>query len=197
MLEIEDFENPLTNTLGGAATYTGPTRLALEHGAIAFSGSIPHQTTVLSASTAGNIYRSEIPAAKKDWSGFDLFLLRMTSLFDVTSKDTISRGALPKFKLRIRFGKTSGGVGTSEVNQAQIDRRGIRAPNRPFFHEANVVDLGGTDQENVTKLALETLVIPLSAFSGVNWPDVREIEFEAGPDVPLPIFVDSLGVAHS
>ena len=131
----------------------------------------------------------------KDFSanGFNLLLLRMTSEFDVTSPATIRSGQFPKFKIRFRFGKPDGSVGSAEVDHRHIDTRGVRAPNRPFFRKICLC----STVLNVTKIVFDTLVIPLNRFRGVNWRDVQAVEFQAGPGTTAPIYVGSLAVARS
>lgn len=197
VLEIENFKNPSQNALGGSATYTTTSRIPFRHTAARQQGIVPHDidTFALKADTAGGTYRADIPPVYKDFSasGFDLLLLRMTSEFDVTSPATIRSGQLPKFKIRFRFGKPDGSVGSAEVDHRHIDIRGVRAPKRPFFHKICLC----STVLNVTKIVFHTLVIPLNRFRGVNWRDVQAVEFEAGPGTTAPIFVGSLAVARS
>jgi hypothetical protein len=195
VLEIENFDNPSQNALGGSITYTTTSRVHFRHTAALPQGIVPHDTFALKANTAGGIYRADIPSVHKDFSanGFNLLLLRMTSEFDVTSPATIRSGQFPKFKIRFRFGKPDGSEGSAEVDHRHIDTRGVRAPNRPFFHKICFC----STVLNVTKIVFDTLVIPLNRFSGVNWRDVRAVEFQAGTGTTAPIFVGSLAVARS
>jgi hypothetical protein len=211
-LEIESFEDPTHNALGGVAKYTSALYVSdFRGGASAglrtrFPLAIQHQIPVLRCDSSGAKYRADIPGAYRNFTDFDLLILRMASDFDLTSAAAISSGSLPNFKVRIFYGLATGGAaaGWAEASQGDIDTGGVRAPQRPFFHrdicEASPGAAPGTvliSTINVTKIALQTLAIPLSKFRGVTWNDVRAVEVEAGPGITAPLYVASLALVQS
>lgn len=210
MREIDNFEDFARNALSGNVTYpSAASHVRFEHAN--FAG-VPHQTRALSLDTNGAIYRSEIPAGHRNFSAFDLLMLRLANHFDCSSAQSISASRHQDFRVRIFYTPppdATGAVGpvvSAEADQRHLDTRGVRARNRPFFHQIAIcanASSGCTAPgdvptiHNVTKIAFDTVVIPLRHFSGVNWSDVRAIEIEAGPRWTAPLFVDSLAVAHS
>ena len=201
MLEIENFEVSATggpydqtrDLLNAAAALTDVSQIFFMGAVPPMSAlEVPHQTHVIRGDKAGAKYRAEIPPENRDCLGFDLLTFRLTSAFDLTSQDSINKGKFPDFKVRVFFGKTGGGTVTSaEVDQTAIDTTGVRRRQPPFFRHIG----GGCI--NVTKVVLQTIAIKLSKFPGVNWSDVRAIEFEAGSGVVEPLFFDSLALMQS
>jgi hypothetical protein len=202
MLEVENFEDrpggvsfdPATDLLNASASQSGMTRENFTVGFLsALPLAVPHQTFVLQARAKGAKYLAEVPKESRVWSGFDLLTFRLTSDFDLTSEATIAAGSLPDFKVRVVYGKL--GVAppqVAEVNQTAADIAGVRKRQRPFFRQ-----IGPGGCVNATKLAFQTVAIPLSKFGAVNWNDVRAVEFEAIPASGLSVYFDSLAIMQS
>lgn len=215
ILEIENFEDPTHNALGGTATYTNTSRVEFT-GVVTGPPNVPHQTWAMKADIEGGTYRADIPQANRDFSQFKLLTFRMTSEFDTTSRDTIRDGRLPKFIVRFWFGKPDGSSGFAEVDQRSLDLRGVRERNRPFFHRICIPQgIGGHTigilAVNVTKIVFDTLAIPLTRFAGVNWHNIQAVEFVAGLGIEkklgvpaksqatniVPIYVASIAVSQA
>lgn len=172
-LNVDEFDS----TGIGARTPTGG---AVEPAA-ATRPTVPHLTRAFVARAAGHKVRVDVPAASKDLRARRELCFRLTSMIPVTSEDVIARAPAPDWEVRIVSGR-----GTSSARVAQLDTRGLRAPNRPFFNE-----LGPTMGGNVTKNQYDTLTLPLSSFTNVDLSDVRAVEFEARGG-SFPLIVDSI-----
>jgi hypothetical protein len=82
--------------------------------------------------------------------------------------------------------------GVAEATHSDIDVSGVRQRQRPFFRQLKTAGC-----VNATKIVFQTIAIPLTKFAGVNWNDVRAIEFEAGPLVPTEFYFDTLTLMQS
>jgi hypothetical protein len=200
-LVIDDFEDEPTagrDTLGG--NVVAPPFATEVDFASAIVGTDPidphvqHQTKVLDAfarpgTWTTRAYRAEVPTARKDFRDFVVFTFRMTRWFDVSTLAAFSGTSFPSFKVRIRDG--AGGV--AEVDQTALDVTGLRAPARPYFHELFDANSGPSGEIiNVTKVSLQTLVIPLSRFAGAALDNVQAVEFEFDLSLSGHVYVDSL-----
>jgi hypothetical protein len=142
---------------------------------------VPHLTRSFVANATGEKIRIDIPSTHKNLSKRRELTFRLTSMIPVTSESTIASAALPDWEVRVVSSK-----GASAARPTQLDTRGLRAPNKPFFHELNPL-LGG----NVTKNQYDTHSVLLSSFSNVDWTDVRAFEFEARSGA-FPLILDSI-----
>ncbi|MGC4001328.1 MAG: hypothetical protein QM767_29275 [Anaeromyxobacter sp.] len=140
---------------------------------------VPHATQAYVATAAGNRIRVEVPSGRRNVVGRRELTFRLTSMIPVTSEAAIARAPLPDWEVRVITGS-----GTRVARARDADRRGLREPNRPFFHEVD-------GPLNVTKNAFDTVSIPLSAFGSTAWNDVQAIEFEARGGA-FPLIVDSI-----
>lgn len=179
---VDEFD---TAGIGRRSFPSGPGRME-----IASNGrpSVPHVTQSFVANR-GDRVRIEVPAARKNMSTHRELTFRLTSMMPVTSESAIEAAHAPDWEVRIETAH-----GTAVCRPADLDRRGLREPNRPFFHEVYFEGDGDPRTRpapiNVTKNAYDTLVLPLSAFSSADLSDVRAIEFEAKGG-ELPLLVDS------
>jgi hypothetical protein len=214
---IDNFERRDDSTfLGGKATFYDSKRVAFVDATVGtppvpVNPHVQHQTRVLEVMPGGS-YRADIPKGSRDFGNFRELTFRMTQWFDVTSPSTTEGTPYPRFKVRIEY-HADGVTRKAEVDQSALDRRGVRPPNRPFFQAIYVkFDKSFTPRDlhpekykviskdklgvmlNVTKVALDTLVIPLARFKGVNWKDVRAIEFAIDTENRVPVHIDSLAV---
>jgi carboxypeptidase C (cathepsin A)/subtilisin family serine protease len=156
---------------------------------------VVNQTNVLKGSVSGAKYRADIPPENRVFLGFDLLTFRLTSDFNLTSEADIKAGKFPEFKVRVFHGPPAPSKpAVAEATHADIDPSGVRPRKPPFFRE--ILDFNGACL-NGTKIVFQTLAIPLSKFAGVDWANVRAIEFEAGPSVTSEIYFDSLGIMQS
>jgi carboxypeptidase C (cathepsin A)/subtilisin family serine protease len=202
MLEIENFEDrpggvaydPTLDLLKGSASLSSAARDNFKPGF--FSGrpfAVQDQTFVAKGNAAGAKYRAEIPTENRVFQGFDLLTFRLTSDFNLNSEADISVGNFPEFKVRVFYCKAGAAApAVAEVNQSDIDPSGVRQRQRPFFRQIKAPGC-----VNATKIVFQTIAIPFSKFAGVNWNDVRAIEFEAGPVVPAEFYFDSLALMQS
>jgi hypothetical protein len=166
---VDEFDGSATRTpTGGVVESAGASR-----------ATVPHLTRAFVARAAGNRVRIDLPAGSRDLRSRRELTFRLTSMIPVTSEAAIERAPLPDWEMRVITPR-----GTSVARPSALDRRGIREPNRPFFH---VVD----GPLNVTKNQFDTLSIPLSAFENADWSDVRAVEFEARGG-SLPMILDSI-----
>ena len=118
---------------------------------------------------------------------------RLTSDFNLNSEADINAGKFPEFKVRLFYGKPGAAVpSVAELTHSDIDTSGVRQRQRPFLRQ---IEAPGC--LNATKIVFQTIAIPLTKFAGVNWNDVRAIEFEAGPAVPAEFYFDSLALVQS
>jgi hypothetical protein len=202
MLEIENFEDrpgglaydPSEDLLKGPASLSSVARDNFKPGF--FSGrpfAVQDQTFVAKGSAAGAKYRAEIPPENRVFRGFDLLTFRLASDFNLNSEADINAGKFPEFKVRVFYAKPgAAGPAVAELTHSDMDISGVRQRQRPFFRQ---IEAPGC--VNATKIAFQTIAIPLTKFAGVNWSDVRAIEFEAGPVVPAEFYFDSLALVQS
>jgi hypothetical protein len=154
---------------------------------------VPHQTFVLTGKAVGAKYRAEIPPENKVCLGFDYLSFRLSGDFKLDTALDIAAGKFPDFKVRVIYGAPGRpGVLSAEANQGDIDVTGARKQQRPFFRQ---IRAGAC--LNGTKITLQTITIPFAKFVGVNWRDVRAIEFETGPTISAAFFFDSLALMQS
>ena len=76
-----------------------------------------------------------------------------------------------------------------------------RARQKPFFREiCDWIEISPgrfvRRTGNHTEIAMQTCLIPFSAFASVNWSDVRALEFETGPAFSGKVFFDSRAVVQ-
>jgi hypothetical protein len=150
--------------------------------------SVPHATPSFVASAVGHGVRIDLGG--QDFSARRELCFRLTSMTPIASEAAIARAAAPDWELRLVTSR-----GTSTCRPAQLDRRGLRDPNRPFFHRVHELPGDGDPATsappiNVTKNQFDTLVLPLSAFRDAELRDVRALEFVARGG-ELPLIVDS------
>jgi hypothetical protein len=151
--------------------------------------SVPHATQSFVASAVGN--RVSIAVGGRDIGTRRELTFRLTSMMPIGSEAAIAAATAPNWQVRLVTSR-----GTSTCAPAQVDRRGLRDPNRPFFSQVYPPEGGDGDPTtrpapvNVTKNQFDTIVIPLSAFRDANLRDVRAVEFEARGG-QLPLIVDS------
>jgi carboxypeptidase C (cathepsin A)/subtilisin family serine protease len=207
MLEIENFEdrpgsvpyNPATDLLNASSTLTSLSRADFVSGFFPSRKiAVVNQTHLLRGTVAGAKYHADIPAENRNFTGFDLLTFRLASDFNLNSEADISAGKFPEFKVRVFHGKPGAVPAVAEATQADIETSGARQRQRPFFRQIKepvVPKLPGCI--NGTKIVFQTVAIPLSKFSGVDWENVRAIEFEAGPSVTSEIYFDSLAAMQS
>lgn len=167
---VDEFET------GSGHTLTGGVVEAARNG----RPRVPHLTQAYVAGAAGHRVRIDIPSGRRNQSGKRELTFRITSAIAVASEAAIRAAPAPDWIVRL---VTS--AGTAEARPRNLDRRGLRTPDKPFFHET--ADSGRT---NVTKQSFDTVVIPLRAFRGATLSDVRSVEFEARGG-SFPIIVDS------
>ncbi|CAN5919679.1 hypothetical protein BH11MYX4_BH11MYX4_35560 [soil metagenome] len=167
----------------GARTPTGGAVVAANEG----RPTVPHASASFVAKAAGDKVRIELGG--RDLSARRELTLRLTSMIPVKSEAAIKAAHAPDWVIRL---VTSRGVATCTA--AELDRRGLRDPNRPFFCEVYPFRDGNAATQpapfNVTKNQYDTLALPLSAFANADLRDVRAIEFEARGGA-LPLIVDS------
>ena len=169
-LTVDEFDGPTPRaTVGGKVEAADTGR----------GKTIPHATGAFVASAAGDRVRVDLPAAARDLRARHELTFRLTSMVPVADEAAIKSAALPDWEMRVITSR-----GTSAAGPAQLDRRGLRDPNRPFLYELD-------GPLNVTKNQYDTLSIPLSAFSKADWADVRAVEFEARSG-SFPLIVDSI-----
>jgi hypothetical protein len=116
-------------------------------------------------------------AGQRDIFSFSRLAIDLGAFFDTTSAATIT-GTLPNFSVRLTDG--SGATATATTSQFSP------AYVRPFFHQL-------VGPVNVTGHHLQTLMVPLSAFAGVNLHDVTSIRVEVLSGGH--IFIDDIKVA--
>jgi hypothetical protein len=202
MLEIENFEDrsggiafdPNRDLLNAPAKLTGAARDMFTNGFFtARPIAVQNQTHVIKSKTSGSKYRAEIPQENRVLLGFDLLTFRLTSDFNLGKQADIDLGKFPEFKVRVFYGKPGAATpAVAEATHNDIDITGVRQRQRAFFREIKAPGcVPGT------KIAFQTIAIPLSKFAGVNWIDVRAVEFEAGPSVSSEFYFDSLAVMQS
>ena len=177
-MRVDEFERaavPRTTT-GGVVESAGASR-----------ATVPHVSNAFIARAAGDKVRINLPRGTTV-DGRTELTFRLTSLIPVTNDAAIERAALPDWEMRVVTAS-----GTTSARPNALDRRGIRAPNRPFLHQVyerdehnNVI---GT--ANVTKNQFDTLSIPLSAFRIARGADVQAVEFEARGGT-FPLILDSI-----
>jgi hypothetical protein len=79
----------------------------------------------------------------------------------------------------------------------------VQTPDRPYFHRPwfRFRDVTGSlvaTRSNASKLHLDTVVIPLSAFAAIDrarpvtLSDVQAVELEIGAGGTEPVFIDSI-----
>lgn len=171
--------------IGRRSFPSGPGRVEIANNA---RPTVPHVTQSFVANR-GDRVRIEIPPTRKNMSAHRELTFRLTSMMPVTSESTIAAAHAADWEVRIETAR-----GTAVCRPADLDRRGLREPNRPFFHEVYPGRDGNPATRppaiNVTKNAYDTLVLPLSAFRSADLSDVRAVEFEAKGG-ELPLLVDS------
>lgn len=114
---------------------------------------------------------------QRDLSGFKRLGIDLGAFFDTTSAATIT-GTLPVFSVTLVDGSGAAATATrSQFAPAYVP---------PFFHRLS----GG---QNVTGHHLQTLMVAMSAFPGVNLTDVASIKIEVL--TPGHIFIDDIKVA--
>jgi hypothetical protein len=157
---------------------------------------VPHITSAFVARTVGDKLRVECGGANV--SARTELTFRLTSMIPTTSERVIDAARAPDWEVRLVTGPVTGStLVTTVCRPANLDRRGLRDPNKPFFcrvYEPSNAIVGGPGTMpivNVTKNQFDTLTLPLSAFAGANLRDVRSVEFEARGGV-LPLLVDSI-----
>jgi hypothetical protein len=166
---VDEFDTTVTRTITGGAIENANTARPR----------VPHRTKAYVAAATGNKVRIDLPVGQRDQSGKLELTFRLTSSIDVTSEATIRAAPEPDWEMRLISAS-----GTHAARPVALDRRGLRAPNRPFFHVTN-------HPANVTKQQMDTLVLPLSAFRGATLNDVRAVEFEARGG-SFPLILDSV-----
>jgi hypothetical protein len=174
-LAVDEFDSP----------GVGPRTLSGGSVALAFDdvtrSSVPHVTNAFVASASGQRVRVDIPSANRNLSARRELTFRLTSMIPTTSEAAIAGAALPDWEIRVVSSR-----GTAAARPAQLDQRGLRPPNRPFFNQLSLGQGG-----NVTKNQFDTLSIPLGSFRNVDWNDVRAVEFEARGGA-FPLIMDSI-----
>ena len=193
---IDDFEDPGVNLLGGGRSTlaVAPDTIAIEDfGSITIAGAAEpmnqhtgHQTKVLHLDLSPGISGStrylttDVPADhNQDWTGFDTLIVSLSGWFDPTTDATIANAPLPRTKVTL-FDRVGG--------SATVDwtTYGTALPSRP------IRKIHG---QNVTLMRLETIPIPLSAFTGVNLSKVSTVAFDADATLnPTHVFIDNVHV---
>jgi hypothetical protein len=141
----------------------------------------PHETRVFQGA-AGNKVRVSVPAAARDVRSRNALSLRVGARYAIPDVATIAREPKPSFTVRVESAS-----GTASASDRDGSTNGVLTPDRPYFHRVNLPSLG-----NVTKLHLDTVVIPLSAFARMDKSDVRSVEVEINASGTTPVIVDSI-----
>lgn len=198
---LEDFEDPANNLLGAARVVKNPgvptAVVDMASVAVATSGvgggpAVPiplsvhtgHQTNVLhvdlsqavAATTA--VLEEPVPAAHKDWSGFDTLIFSLAGWFDPRSGATINAAKLPRLKVTLR---------DSAAKTASVDSTvyGAALPSRPIFKDL---------PPNLTLMRLETIPVALSSFTGIDLTNVAALDLDIQADNGTHVFVDNIHV---
>ena len=155
-----------------------------------------HQTGVLAVTPNApgpppEVYGLALPAAMRDWSGFDVLTMRVCADADVTTAAKAAASDLPD--LILLFVDTEGGSAVVDLKALFTPSR----PGRPRFHEA--IDLNAPrppgsppTTENCTVIRMETLAIPLSSLKGLKKNKMASIAIVPPAAFKVHQFVDSL-----
>jgi hypothetical protein len=128
------------------------------------------------------LLKTDIPAAHQDWKAFESLTLSLTGNFDLNTEATIAAGPLPNIRITL----TDTGGGSATVDETKL----TPARGRPFFHTIQVP----AGRRNVTLLRLQTLRVPLTAFTGVDRTKINAVIVEVDPANGTHVFVDSIKV---
>ena len=143
----------------------------------------PHEARAFSG-TAGNRVKVTVPPGARDVRARRAISLRVGAAYTLPDSATIAHEPKPAFTVRV---ESASGIGTATDHD--ISTTGVLTPDRPYFHRVNLPFLG-----NVTKLHLDTVVIPLAAFGRIDRSDLRSIEIEIGASGTTPVIIDSISL---
>jgi subtilisin family serine protease len=186
---IDDFDNsnPATNVLGGANT--SPPFVSERLIELVDLAHVPHHDRVLAAtqaSGASRIYRTDIPAAKRDWSTFTALTFRFSKHFArlATAAEITATSFPPNLQIALFDGSVRASVDQSVI--APLNPRTVR-PYLRFM---------GTD--NLTKVHMQTWQIPLANFtaSGLSLTAIEAVEITFDATATEPIHLDTLTVVR-
>jgi hypothetical protein len=139
----------------------------------------PHDATVLQA-PPGTRLRASLGHVDLLAQRRNALTMRVGAQYAVPDEATIAGERGPAFTVRIESR-----AGTSVATDRDLDRVGSLEPDKPFFHRVR------TANRNVTKLQLDTVVLPLTAFRPPLEPtDIRSMEIEIGSGGTTPVFID-------
>ena len=185
---IDDFDDAAagTNPLGG--TVTRPPFVTEQIIALSNLPHCPHIDRVLQAtvpSGASRVYRTTVPAGKRNWANFTALTFRIAKHFPHLA--TPASIAAASFPPRVRIGLFDG-TRRKVVDQAIIAPLNPRTV-RPYHR------LLGTD--NLTKVHLQTWQVPLAQFTGsggVSLSGIQAVEITFDAGAGEPIYLDTLSL---
>ncbi|GAA0528078.1 hypothetical protein FHS83_002262 [Rhizomicrobium palustre] len=201
---FEDFENAAANLLGGAHAFLSPAPHTVSirdenqvtHAGSGFDIHMPHQSHMLemewapvpTRATGIKTMTSDVPAAHQDWSGLDTLIIGLSGWYKPDSDATIAAEWLPR--VRIILTDTAGGSAVVDFNAY-----GNNVPSRPISTMKSVhTNTGAVTTVNATLMALETVPIKLSLFSGVDLHKIKQLALELEPAGIVTTIVDNIHV---
>jgi hypothetical protein len=148
-----------------------------------------HQTGVLAIGPNApgpppDAYKLTLPAAARDWSGFDLLTVRACADADVSVAAKTAASDLPDFTLVIT--DTDGKSAVVDIKSLFTPSR----PRRPRFHEAKDPN-DPSKTENCTAIRLETLAVRLASLSGINRRRIASLAVSPPAGFKVHQFLDS------
>jgi len=187
---VDDFQNPVATSLGGLRTMPASAEVnEIGHVQITAATTMdpytPNQTQVAhvdrspSPPPGTRFLASDIPAAHRDWSGFDQLLLSLSGWFDPASDATVAAAPLPRVQVTLT---------DSAGKSASVDwtTYGTTRPNRPIRKTVH-----GTP---ICLMPLETVPIALSSFTGIDRTSVASIAFDTDPADTTHLFLDNISL---
>jgi hypothetical protein len=201
--KIEDFENAGANDLGGARTVTNPGNVPAtieQFAKITINGTAvglhntSHETTVLhldvtqAAPGGTRVLSTDIPAPSQDWSTLDTLIFSLSGWFDPTSIATVAAASLPR--LTITLTDSSGASAAADFNVY-----GATLPSRPVWKRL-IIAIPHKPAVTLTPvlMRLETIPIPLTAFTGISLSAVAHLALDIVPGNNTHVFVDNISV---
>ena len=190
---VDDFQNPSFTSLGAPRTMPasarveemGDAQISAGPPPVTMDEHTPHQTKVVHVDRSGatapgtRFLSSDIPATHKDWASFDLLLVSLSGWYDPTSDATVAAAPLPRVKITL----------TDTANKSAIvdwNTYGKTRPNRPIRKNAH-----GND---VCLMPLETVPVPIKAFTGIDRRAIKSISFDTDPADSTHLFLDSIAL---
>ena len=189
MWTIDDFENPTSNLARGGRRLNSGAVLS-DFGSIEIpakksindhvleQGHVVHADTAVARGSPSGV-ETTLPVGSRDLSLSTTFALDVGAFFDTATEATINAGTPPTFSVILHDNK-----GAKATAAGSSFSPGLR---KPFFHELS-------SGKNVTALHLETLKIPLTAFTGIDLRNVVKIQVEVSPPSGH-LFIDDIKVA--